>query len=194
MLPAVSDRRDLDGEPASKRGVAGVRTHERYKKKKSLINSSRQSSNRNHTAVDLESWSGFLQCFTFSRCGWFVPSGEGSSSVFRGVTGFYFFFLNVAEAHLHLEIVTCVRTAESTPSQTREHWKQHSLKVNPDGIVPRDAAEVNSSYRSVFRADLNTAKGARHWRSLRLSVKRNLTFRIRHRHPERWVSVCILLS
>lgn len=57
MLPAVSDRRDLDGEPASKRGVAGVRTHERYKKKKSLINSSRQSSNRNHTAVDLESWS-----------------------------------------------------------------------------------------------------------------------------------------
>lgn len=61
------------------------------------------------------------------------------------------FFLNVAEAHLHLEIVTCVRTAESTPSQTREHWKQHSLKVNPDGIVPRDAAEVNSSYRSVFQ-------------------------------------------
>ena len=31
-----------------------------------------------------------------------------------------------------------------------EHWKQHSLKVNPDGIVPRDAAGVNSSYRSVF--------------------------------------------
>lgn len=92
MLPAVSDRRDLDGEPASKRGVAGVRTHERYKKKKSLINSSRQSSNRNHTAVDLESWSGFLQCFTFSLCGWFVPSGEGSSSVFRGVTGFFYFF------------------------------------------------------------------------------------------------------
>lgn len=37
MLPAVSDRRDLDGEPASKRGVAGVRTHERYKKKKASL-------------------------------------------------------------------------------------------------------------------------------------------------------------
>lgn len=147
MLPAVSDRRDLDGEPASKRGVAGVRTHERYKKKKASLT----LPGRARTEITPRSIWSPGQCFTFSLCGWFVPSGEGSSSVFRGVTGFYFFFLNVAEAHLHLEIVTCVRTAESTPSQTREHWKQHSLKVNPDGIVPRDAAEVNSSYRSVFQ-------------------------------------------
>lgn len=29
---------------------------------------------------------------------------------------------------------------------TREHWKQHNLKVNPDGVVPQDAAGLNSSY------------------------------------------------
>lgn len=146
MLPAVSDRRDLDGEPASKRGVAGVRTHERYKKKKSLINSSRQSSNRNHTVVDLESWSmlHLLSLWVVCAIWW------GEQLCFQRSYRISF-FLNVAEAHFHLEIVTCVRTAESTPSQTREHWKQHSLKVNPDGIVPRDAAEVNSSYRSVFQ-------------------------------------------
>lgn len=184
MLPAVSDRRDLDGEPASKRGVAGVRTHERYKKKKSLINSSRQSSNRNHTVVDLESWSmlHLLSLWVVCAIWW------GEQLCFQRSYRISF-FLNVAEAHLHLEIVTCVRTAESTPSQTREHTQSESWWDRP---TRRSRGKLIVSQR--FPADLNAAKGARHWRSLRLSVKRNLTSRIRHRHPERWVSVCILLS
>lgn len=191
MLPAVSDRRDLDGEPASKRGVAGVRTHERYKKKKkaSLTLPGR-------ARTEITPWSIWSpgQCFTFSRCGWFVPSGEGSSSVFRGVTGFFFFFFKCRRSPPssgnsymcqdgRVDSQSNSWTLKTTQSQSESWW---------DRPTRRSRGKLIVSQR--FPADLSTAKGARHWRSLRLSVKRNLTFRIRHRHPERWVSVCILLS
>lgn len=51
---------------------------------------------------------------------------RGAALFSEELQDFFIFFLNVAEAHLHLEIVTCVRTAESTPSQTREHTQSES--------------------------------------------------------------------
>lgn len=73
---------------------------------------------------------------------------------------------------------------------THQHWKQHNLRINPDGFVPQDAAGLNSSY-----CWTPTAKGTCHRRFLLLPE--NTTrhrFMIRHRLPERWVLVSFSLN
>ena len=200
MLPAVSDKCDLGREPASKRGVAGVRTHERSRcSAKSLINSSQQSLNRNLTAVDLETWSSFLQCFLFF-CSPSLSVG-GLCHLVRGTALFseelqqdFFFFKCRWSPPSSGNSYMCQDSRVDSQS-SREHWKQQSQSESwcfcPTPCSRGKLIGLQCFLRNGLISHSQRRSSLEITSPLR---KHNLTFRIRHRHPERWVWVYILLS
>lgn len=113
-LQAVSDKFDLNGEP--------IKMRRRWCQGTWVQPFPLHCRNRNHSASDERGgsfglvpliWDHISFCFHL-LCGRFVPSVEGGRHVSRGaITGRFKMSL---KAHLHLEMITCVKTVETSPS------------------------------------------------------------------------------